>query len=65
MPDSNQDSRRQTSPTSRHYDCNCQNCGKQQLAKAGATCNSCGGPLIASGEVTRKTFGADDNDLLK
>ena len=49
----------------RHFDSNCNSCGRDYLAKAGRSCPYCGGSSKQGDEITRKTFGADDHDLKK
>ena len=46
-----------------HYEVTCSACGRTALAKAGEPCAYCGGVVKKGAEYTRKTFGADDNDL--
>lgn len=64
MPDSRTSSPHPSSE-SQHFECTCQSCGHRMLAKRGAVCVICGGVLTYGDEVTRKTFGRDDNDLIK
>jgi rRNA maturation endonuclease Nob1 len=49
----------------KHHEATCTACSKRALAKPGDPCAYCGGTMRLGAEYTRKTFGRDDNDLMK
>lgn len=62
---SQSDSRPQQSQSNRHYEATCPTCGRSALVKSGRGCPYCNSSVQEGAEVTRKTFGSDDNDLIK
>ena len=52
-------------PSEKHFEAACLECGRSALVKSGRGCPYCNSTVKEGAEMTRKTFGLDDNDLIK